>query len=336
MEHTRRQFVKRGALATTIGASGLAGCSGSSGDSNDTTADASGEGTATSGSSSASGVDVKIGSKRFSTQELYSHLSMKALQEKTEANVVDETGLGGTSQIWRAIQNDSIDHYYTYTLNIWQTFSGHDTVISDPQEIYDKCVDVVDEEYKNLQLLQPSEARADWTVVVRPDWAKENDIASISDFAEYVKSGNTDFTFVSYAEFAERSDGIPSLLETYDIPEDKWNEVNLKKVGYGPLNYQILNSEQAVATSGWLTQPQIYKYGFDVLEDDKGFTSANLVTPVVRKEILEGNDVIEETINEVSATLTTEEVRAMVLRISNTDASVAEVAEGHLKKNDII
>lgn len=340
MEKTRRSVLRKSAIASTIGVSGLAGCAqgGDGSDNTDTPTDDGDTGgtPTTTEANKAQGIEIKVGSKRFSTQKLYSYMSILALQERTEANIVDETGLGGTAQIWRAIQNDSIQHYWTYTLNIWQTFSGHEEVIQDPDEIYQKSVEVVNNDYPKLKLLEPTDVLASWTIVVRPDWADEHGITKISDFAEYIKDGNTDFTFVTYAEFAERPDGIPALLDTYDIPEDLWNQINVKKVGYGPLNYQILNNEQAVATSGWLTQPQIFQYGFNTLEDDKGFTSASRVVPVVQKHILENNDIVEETINEVAGTMTTEDIRAKVLRITNSDDTPKQIAREHLKAHDVI
>jgi glycine betaine/choline ABC-type transport system substrate-binding protein len=318
MKIDRRTFLKGGAAASSIGLTTMAGCTGG-----------------IPGSSGGGAGSVKVGSKRFTEQELLSHMSIISLQENTDVEVKDETGLGGTSQVWRAIKNGEIDHYWTYTVTQWNQVHGKDEVIPDPEEIYTEVKTLIENQY-DLTLLNPTKARADWTLIVRPDWAKEHGIETISDFASYIKDGNTDITFVTYAEFAERADGIPAMLETYDIPQETWDKVNVKKVGYGGLNYQILNNGQAVATSGWQSQPQIYQYDLRVLKDDKGFTSASVVAPLVRNDVLGNNGGVEETLNKIGPSVSTTDLRAMVLRASNSDNSASKVARNHLKEKDII
>jgi DNA-binding NtrC family response regulator len=53
-------------------------------------------------------------------------------------------------------------------------------------------------------------------------------------------------------------------------------------------------------------------------------------------ELLEGNDVVEDTINDVASVLTTEDVREKVLEISETDISAEEAAREYLTDNDIL
>lgn len=323
MRPNRRAFLKKGAAAT-VGISTLAGCAGG----NDT-----GEAKTTAG---ASDVTATVGSKRFTEQELYSWASIIALRERTKAKIRNEIDLGGTSQIWRAFKNGNIDHYWSYTVTQWNQIHGKDSVIADPDKIYRKTKNLIENQYDGISVLDPTSVRADWTIVARPDWAQKHGIKTISDFAEYIKSGHTDITFVTYSEFAARADGIPALLDTYNISQETWDAVEVKKVAYGGLNYQILNAGDAVATSGWLTQPQIYQYDLQPLKDDKGFTSASVVIPLVRDEILEGNESVKTTINDVAASFTTEGIQAKVLKIANTDKSAQEVAREHLLANQVI
>lgn len=325
MTQNRRSFLKRGALATTLGTAGLAGCTGQGTQNGD-------EGT----SAGAGDLSITVGSRRFAEQEFFSYCSILALEEHTEANIVDETGLGGTNQIWQAFQQGEIDHYWSYTVTTWNAVHGRDSVIADPDEIYNEVTNLFDEQYDDLTVLNATETRADWAIIVRPDWADENGIETLSDFASHIKNGNTDFRFVTYTQFAERADGIPALLDTYDISQSQWDEIDVRKVSMGSLNYQVLDQGEAVATSGWLTQPQIEKYDLRALEDDQGFTSASVIIPFARTEILEGNDVVEDTINDVASVLTTEDVREKVLEISETDISAEEAAREYLTDNDIL
>jgi len=262
---------------------------------------------------------------------------MQSIRANAEnAEVIDETGLGGTSQVWRALENGEIDHYWTYSNTQWNQIHGQGSVIASREEMIQTLNDYYEENLPDLTLLEPSQANAVWTIVIRPDWGDEHGIETISDFAEYIRNENTDFTFVTYAEFAEREDGLPNMLEEYNIPQDRWEQVNVRKVGYGGLNYQILNSGDAVTTVGWRTQPQIYQYNLQTLDDDRGYFSTSVIMPVIRGEIVENNPTVASAINAVSEVLTTEDVQENVLKISNTDASAADAAEQFLKAYDVI
>jgi glycine betaine/choline ABC-type transport system substrate-binding protein len=295
-----------------------------------------GGGSGNDSGSSSQQVSVRVGSKRFSEQEIFGAIATQAISANAEnAEVVDETGLGGTAQIWRALTNGEIDHYWTYTNTQWNQIHGQDSVIHDRDEMYSEVKNLVEEQH-SLTLLEPTQASAIWTIVTRPDWAEENGIETISDFATYVREETTDFTFVTYAEFAERQDGLPNMLEEYNIPQNRWNQVNVKKVGYGGLNYQILNADDAVATVGWKSQPQIYQYNLKTLDDDAGYFAASVIAPIIRNEVIDNNPGVAEAINQAATPLTTEEVQQMVLEVSNTDASAEDVAKEYLRAKDII
>lgn len=329
MRPTRRSLLQNGAIVGTAGITGLAGCSGGNGGS-------SGGSTDGSTDSGPQQVSPRVGSKRFSEQEILAAIAMQSIQANAEnADIVDESGLGGTAQIWRALTNGEIDQYWTYTNTQWNQIHGKESVINDSDEIYSEVKNVIESNH-DISVLEPTKARAEWTIVTRPDWAEETGISTISDFAGYVRQENTDFTFVTYAEFAERQDGLPNLLEQYNIPDNLWNQVDVRKVGYGGLNYQILNSGDAVATVGWKSQPQIYQYNLNTLEDNKGYFAASVIIPVIRNEIIDQNPSVETAINDAATQLTTEEVQQMVLEVSNTDATPASVAEDYLKSNDLV
>lgn len=298
-----------------MGTAGLAGCAGLS---------AQNEG------------EIIVGSRRFGEQKFFSYCSILALQNRTEANIVDETGLGGTSQIWEAFKQGEIDHYWSYTVTSWNAVHGKDSVIGDPEKIYNEVKNLFDNQYEDLTVLNRTKTRADWAIIVRPDWANKHGIETLSDFASHIKNGNTDFRFVTYTQFAERADGIPALLDTYNISKSQWEKIDVRKVSMGSLNYQVLDEGDAVATSGWLTQPQIAKYDLKALKDDKGFTSASAIIPLARTEILEGDNNVEQTINDVASVLTTEDVRKKVLEISETDKSAKEAARDYLNENGIL
>lgn len=307
----------RRSLLTTVGAIGLgslAGCSSLVG----------GNG----------GGSIAIGSKQFTEQQLLGYMSYHTLDENTDLDVVDEVGLGGTTTNFQALQEGEIDTYWEYTGTAWLTLPPqHDEVISDPQEIYDQVKSEFEEEH-GITFLDRAPFDNTYVLLANPNWQSEVGIETMSEFASYVQEGNTDLTVVMNAEFQDRSDGWPGLVEHYEFA-DAASELDIQNVGSG-LTYQIIGEGEAEVGMGFNTNPNIPRYDLVVLEDDKGFFPVYNPAPMVTMDTLEDNEAMREPLNELVTTLSTDTIRQLNRRVSIDGEDASEVARDHLSSNDLI
>lgn len=307
----------RRSLLTTVGAIGLgslAGCSSLIG----------GNG----------GGSIAIGSKQFTEQQLLGYMSYHTLDENTDFDVIDEVGLGGTTTNFQALQEGEIDTYWEYTGTAWLTLPPqHDEVISDPQEIYDRVKSEFEEEH-GITFLDRAPFDNTYVLLANPNWQSEVGIETMSEFASYVQEGNTDLTVVMNAEFQDRSDGWPGLVEHYEFA-DAASELNIQNVGSG-LTYQIIGESEAEVGMGFNTNPNIPRYDLVALEDDRGFFPVYNPAPMVTMDTLEDNEAMREPLNELVATLSTDTIRQLNRRVSIDDEDASEVARDHLSSNDLI
>ena len=313
MAHTNT----RRSLLTTVGAIGLgslAGCSSLVG----------GNG----------GGSIAIGSKQFTEQQLLGYMSYHTLDENTDLDVVDEVGLGGTTTNFQALQEGEIDTYWEYTGTAWLTLPPqHDEVISDPQEIYDQVKSEFEEEH-GITFLDRAPFDNTYVLLANPNWQPEVGIETMSEFASYVQEGNTNLTVVMNAEFQDRSDGWPGLVEHYEFA-DAASELNIQNVGSG-LTYQIIGEDEAEVGMGFNTNPNILRYDLVVLEDDKGFFPVYNPAPMVTMDTLEDNEAMREPLNELVTTLSTDTIRQLNRRVSVDGEDASEVARDHLSSNGLI
>lgn len=307
----------RRSLLTTVGAIGLgslAGCSSLVG----------GNG----------GGSIAIGSKQFTEQQLLGYMSYHTLDENTDLDVVDEVGLGGTTTNFQALQEGEIDTYWEYTGTAWLTLPPqHDEVISDPQEIYDRVKSEFEEEH-GITFLDRAPFDNTYVLLANPNWQSEVGIETMSEFASYVQEGNTDLTVVMNAEFQDRSDGWPGLVEHYEFA-DAASELDIQNVGSG-LTYQIIGEGEAEVGMGFNTNPNVPRYDLVVLEDDRGFFPVYNPAPMVTMDTLEDNEAMREPLNELVATLSTDTIRQLNRRVSIDDEDASEVARDHLSSNGLI
>jgi len=277
---------------------------------------------------------VTVGSKQFTEQELLGHMTVEALTQNTDATINSKVALGGTVTNFEALRNGDISLYWEYTGTAWATLPPkHSEVITDPKKIYQNVADEFASEH-DIELLDRAPFNNTYVLCANPDWASETGVKTLSDFANYVKDGNTDFTLVMDAEFAERDDGWPGLTEHYGFA-DVAGDLNIKNVGPS-LGYQIAGKGEAAVTMGFNTNPQIIKYDLEVLDDDERFFPVYNPAPLVRSEALEATPAVEGPLNDMAGALDTETIRNLNKRVSIDGEDSEAVAEEFLKSEGII
>src|SRR5437667_2200035 len=85
------------------------------------------------------------------------------------------------------------------------------------------------------------------------------------------------------------------------------------------------------------TQPDIARFNFVLLQDDKQSQSADNMAPVLRKDLAAaGGSALTDTLNAVSAKLTTEALTQMGVKVDVNKERLADVAKQFLTDNSLI
>src|SRR5918996_2490372 len=131
-------------------------------------------------------------------------------------------------------------------------------------------------------------------------------------------------------ECPERPFCIPGLRDSYGI---EFGEFVPLDVG-GPLTVEALENGDIDVGLLFSTSSVIGANGWVLLEDDQQLQNAENITPVVRTEAL--NDEIAGLLNDVSATLTTENITELNGRVEIDEEDPADVAADHLSEEGLI
>jgi hypothetical protein len=83
------------------------------------------------------GVSVDVGSKDFDEQLILGQLTLLTLKA-AGADVADKTNIQGSTQARTDLMKQEIDVYWDYTGTGWINFLGHDELITDAEEQYEK------------------------------------------------------------------------------------------------------------------------------------------------------------------------------------------------------
>jgi osmoprotectant transport system substrate-binding protein len=126
-----------------------------------------------------------------------------------------------------------------------------------------------------------------------------------------------------------------ALLDSYGIDTNKVEVVPLAPCS-APMA-EALNSSNIDVAELCTTQPAIQQFNFVLLEDDKASQPVDNMAPVVRKDLLDSAPPdFAETLNAISAKLTTAELTALGVEIVGNHKTEAEVAKKWLTDNGLI
>lgn len=175
-----------------------------------------------------------------------------------------------------------------------------------------------------LKMLQPSLAEDRDVLAVTQKTSQNYKLESISELqpiaGELVLGGP--------AEWKTRYEGLAGLQQVYQL---KFKGFKVLDVG-GPLTMSALKNNQIQVADILSTSPYIKKNHLVVLDDPKHLFSAQNIVPIVTSSSIDS--ATEETLNEVSAKLTTDDLINMNEQIAEF-TSVDDVAHQWLVKNGL-
>lgn len=266
------------------------------------------------GSKSAGSDKVVIGSKNFTENEIVAEVYALALED---AGIDVERKFDiSSSVVHTAITSDEIDLYPEYTGTGLIAVLEEDP-ITDAQEVYDEVKKQYEDKFQ-ITWLDYSPANDGQGLVIRTAAAEKYGISTISDLQKHA----TELRFASQGEFDERADGIPALEATYG-PFD-WKS---STVYDNSLKYQILEEDKGDVIPASTTEGNLVDDQFTLLEDDKHVWPPYNLAPIVCDEVLEAHPEIADTLNKISAKITTEEITKLNAKVDVDKESYKDVAK---------
>lgn len=274
--------------------------------------------------SSAAGT-VRIGSANFPESEIIAEIYAQALEAKG-IKAERHMQIGARDIYIGALKDGSIDLVPEYTGNLLQYFDPKTTATT-PDEV-DKALTAATP--AGFTVLTPAPAEDKDSYNVTKEFSDKFHITSLADLAGYqgtLKVGGN-------PELAERPYGPKGLTSVYGVPADRLSFVAISDGG-GPLTVKALQDGQVDLADIYTTTPAIKDNGFVTLADPKNLIMPQNVVPLISATA--GTATVTDTLNKVSAALTTDDLLALNARNQGTEkASPAQVAKDWLKQKNLV
>jgi osmoprotectant transport system substrate-binding protein len=266
---------------------------------------------------SASKGSVVVGSANFPEDELVAQIYATALKAKG-INVTDQFNIGSREIYYPEIEKGAITIIPEYNGALLTTSVDPSSTAATTAQ--------VDAQLKarlpaSLQILNPSPAQDKDSVTVTQAFAAKHHLSSISQLKPLAPS----MIFGAPPEFKTRADGQAGLWKHYGLKFKGFDALDES----GPITLKALTDGQVQAADVFTTTPQIITDHLVVLADPKSnFAAQNILPLVYRKGV---NATIVNTLNAISARLTTAGLRKMDKAIIVDHANYATVAAAWLE-----
>jgi osmoprotectant transport system substrate-binding protein len=276
-----------------------------------------------SGSSSASKPQIALGTKNFTEEYILGQLYKQALEAKG-FKVSYKENIGSTEIITAALRSGKIDVYPEYTGEIVQDVFHQDSTPKSADSTY-RLARKLEREHGYTLLNRTPFSDTNVVVVTRATAARYR-LERIADLKRIpgVKLGGL-------PECATRFNCLIGLRQVY----------GLKSLKFVPLagisSYAALDARSVQTAIGFSTDPVLGKGSkYVVLPDANHLFGFQNVAPIVANKLIEAyGPKLAETMNAVSALLTTPAMIAMNKAVAVDKQSPQTVAQAFLKANGL-
>ncbi|MBU3180895.1 ABC transporter permease/substrate-binding protein [Clostridium psychrophilum] len=266
---------------------------------------------------------IVVGSKNFNESIILGDMMSSLIEAKTKYKVERKLNLGGSAVVFTAMKSKDVDIYPEYTGTALVDILKKPT-ISDPTKVYNIVKSEFSKKY-DLDFLEPLGFNNTFVLALKPDFAKKNNITTISDLAKISGDLNAGLTM----EFANRQDGYIGLKKTYSL-----NFKSLKGID-GGLRYTALEKGSTQVTDAFSTDGMIKKFNLKLLKDDKAFFPPYYAVPIIRNDTLKKHPELKGILQLLAGKITDEDMRTMNYKVDN-GAQSRTVAEDFLRSKGLI
>ncbi|GAA4428129.1 glycine betaine ABC transporter substrate-binding protein [Georgenia halophila] len=278
------------------------------------------------------GAELTIGSKSFAESIILGHMTMLALEDAGAA-VEDQTGIESSANVRTALTSGDIDLYWEYTGTAWISYLNKTNPIPDAQKQFDAVAEA-DLAQNDIAWLARSPINNAYAIAASSETAEQLGVSTMSDLTTLLAEDPDALTLCVESEFAARDDGLPGVLEAYDL--QALPEQNISTVGEAIIYTELRDGGTCNFGEVFATDARISAFDLTVLEDDRAFFPIYNASPTVRAETDENYPEIAEILTPIAEALDNETMAELNAQVDIEGRTAEDVAEEWLTQEGFI
>jgi osmoprotectant transport system substrate-binding protein len=307
---------------------GLAACGSDNSGSGSSATTAAGASTSAAGASTSAGgavsASLTVGSANFPENVLLAEIYAQDLEAKG-AKITRKLNIGNRETYYKAISGGELDLMpeYTNSLLSFVERQKDPNAVPKAKNIAEQVTELKANLPDNLTVLDASTAEDKDVIVCNKETEAKYSFKTLSDLAAKA----SEITLGGPPEFATRSPfGIPGFKQLYNATFKGFTPLEI-----GPPLIDALKSNAVNCGNLFSTMSGITTNNFTALDDDKTIVPNEAVLPLIAKT--KADAAVTAALNAISAKLTTDGLKAMMVEIEVDKKAEADVAKEWLTKN---
>src|SRR5437763_1460960 len=317
----RRLLMGIGVLVAVVA---LAACGSSSSSSSSASSSGGTSSTSSSGAQPGKGKPpITMGDKNFTEEFILGQLYAQALRAKG-FTVNLKSNIGSSELTFKALQSGQIEMYPEYTGVILSVLAGQTRRPTSEDAAYAAAQKFALS--KGFILLKKTPFFDADAMATLKQFAQKYHLATLGD----LKKLKFDFSLGAPPENKTRYEGLVGMREAYGITNVKFVPLTIG------LQYQALNSGNVQTANVFTTDGQLTSGKYVILTDTKHIYGFQNIAPMVSKKLLaQEGPAFAQTLNAVSAKLTTHVMQQLNAAVDIDKLDPATVASKFLKANGL-
>lgn len=268
---------------------------------------------------------ITVAGKLGAEPDILINMYKELIEENSDIKVNLKPNFGKTTFLFNALKSGEIDIYPEFTGTVLETFiKDNKNTSNDPKVVYEYARDEIKKQ-DDMDYLEPMEYENTYAVAVKRDFAKANNLKTISDLKKVESQLKAGFTL----EFIDREDGYKGLQSLYGL--------NFEVKSLEPsLRYQAINNGDVNVVDAYSTDSELKQYDLVVLEDDKQLFPPYQGAPLLKAETLEKYPELKELLQPLVGKITAEEMSDMNYQVNVEQKDPATVAHDYLTKHNML
>ncbi len=273
---------------------------------------------------------VRVASKIDAEGALLGSMMLEML-DAAGIKTTNKLQLGPTNILRSAIIAGEIDAYPEYTGNGAIFYSLQSDPVWQSAERGYARIKALDDARRNLVWLAPAPADNSWVIALRKDVATENKLASMEDFAGWVRAGGA-IRLAASAEFVESPAALPAFERAYGF---RLRQSQILTLAGGNTAVTIRAAAEGIsgvdAAMAYGTDGALAVLELVVMTDPKKAQVVYAPAPVVRGAVLDKYPQIKAAFDPVFKSLDQATLRRLNAQIAVDGEAPRQVARDYLK-----
>jgi len=272
---------------------------------------------------------IIVGSKIDTEGALLSQMGILMLRGKG-FEVVDKSQFGPTSVVRKAIISGEIDMYPEYTGNGAFFFDEADSPVwKSAKQGYER-VKELDKAQNNIVWLTPAPANNTWAIAVPKTLADKENLASLDDFAAYVKRGGY-VKLIGSEEFVTSPAALPAFQRDYGFTLKKSQLLVVSSGDTAQTEKAAAQGTDSVnAAMAYGTDGSLSAFNLVVLSDPRGVQPVYQPALIIRGKVYDKYPEIGTILEPVFESLGLVTLQTLNGKIAVEGQNAADIARDYL------